>query len=80
MRATYLGGAILCSALRGRQLSASLVLALARVAVVDGTLAHLVGLASNGWVNSVRRALGGGVLRQELRTGLTGTRSEEVFS
>jgi hypothetical protein len=75
-----LGGAVLCSALRGGQLSTPLVRALARVAVVDGALAHLVGLASNCWVNGVRRALGGRVLGQGLRAGLTSTRGEEMFS
>jgi hypothetical protein len=80
MWTTYLGSAVLCSALRRRQLATSLVRALARVAVIDGALAHLVGLAGNCWVDGVRRALGGGVLRHGLCTGLTGTCSEEMLS
>jgi hypothetical protein len=81
-RHTYLGGAVLCGTLRGGQLSASLRASLARVAVVgvNGALAHLVGLASNCWIDCVRRALLGRVLGQWLGAGLASTGSEEMFS
>lgn len=76
----YLGGAILCSALGGGQLSPSLGAAFARVAVVGVAGAHLVGSAGNGWVNGVRRAGGMGVLGQRLYAGLASSSSEQVFS
>ena len=78
--ATYLGSAILCGAFGRGQLSPSLGAPLARVAVIDCALAHLVGLAGDCWVNCVRRALGWRVLRQWLGAGLTSTGSEEMFS
>jgi hypothetical protein len=80
LRRTYLGGAILCCALGGGQLSSTLGAAFARVAVVDCALAHLVSLACDCWVNCVGRALGRGVLGQWLCARLPCTGSEQMFS
>lgn len=76
----YLSSTVLCGALRGRELSPSLGAPLARVAVVECALTHLVGLACDGWVNCVRRALRRRVLSQRLVAGLTSTGSEQMFS
>lgn len=81
---TYLGSPVLCSTLGCGQLSPAFGATFARVAVIGVAGAHVIGRASNGWINGVR---GAGrmrvllrVLGERLDARLACAGSEEVFS
>lgn len=79
---TYLSSPVLCGAFRGGEFSPALGAALARVPVVDCTLAHLVRLTCDCWINCMGRTWWRGVLvlGQWLVAGLARSSSEEMFS